>query len=80
MSRPLKTDGDGAFVHTLALSPCLVPLPSSHEIRRRFALLTPVQLRYNSGTTPAETVLIPEQYRSCNVVYIAISIRTTKVA
>ena len=23
MSRPLKTDGDGAFVHTLALSPCL---------------------------------------------------------
>ena len=23
MSRSLKTDGDGAFVHTLALSPCL---------------------------------------------------------
>ena len=44
MSRPLKTDGDGAFVHTLALSPCLPHM--------RFAGDSPEIRLINSGTTP----------------------------
>ncbi|WP_273134147.1 hypothetical protein [Culturomica massiliensis] len=33
----------------------------------------------NSGTTPAGTVHIPQLYRSCTVVYVAIGIRRANV-